>query len=236
MSGVLTPAHYEIFTRPQPPFPAGRWNFEEMTLGPDDLVAVGADLEIDTLVQAYSHGLFPMPVNRRDIGWWCPVQRGIIPLDGLRISSSLRKSCRRYSISVDTCFEDVVTACGDPHRPHGWITREFIEAYTRLHTAGWAHSVEVFFQGELVGGVYGVHVGGLFAGESMFHTRTDASKVALVALVALLNNAGVTLFDVQWTTPHLLSMGAIEIPRAEYLRRLAETQNRPSSRQTADHG
>lgn len=236
MSRVLTPAQYDIFTRPQPALPVSRWNFDEITLGPDDLVAIGADLEIDTLVPAYSHGLFPMPMDRRDIGWWCPLQRGIIPLDGLQISSSLRKSCRKYTISVDNCFEDVVTACGDPHRPHGWINRPFIEAYTRLHRAGWAHSVEVFYDDALVGGVYGVHVGGLFAGESMFHTRTDASKVALVALVALLINAEVTLFDVQWTTPHLVSMGAIDIPRAEYLRRLAKTQNRPLSRQTADHG
>lgn len=236
MSDVLTPTQYDIFTKPQPSATASQWNFGEITLGPDDLVAIGADLDVGTLVQAYSHGLFPMPMDRRDIGWWCPLQRGIIPLDGLRISSSLRKSCRKFSIGVDTCFEDVVTACGDPHRPHGWITRDFIDAYMRLHQAGWAHSVEVFFEGALVGGVYGVHVAGLFAGESMFHTRTDASKVALVALVALLQKAGVTLFDVQWTTPHLISMGAIEVPRAEYLRLLAETQNRPPSRQTAEYG
>lgn len=236
MADVLTPAQYAIFTKAQPAPLASQWNFGEITLGPDDLVAVGADLDIGTLVQAYSHGLFPMPMDRRDIGWWCPLQRGIIPLDGLRISSSLRKSCRSYSIGVDTCFEDVVTACGNPHRPHGWITSDFIDAYVRLHQAGWAHSVEVFFEGTLVGGVYGVQVAGLFAGESMFHNRTDASKVALVALVALLQKAGVTLFDVQWTTPHLISMGAIEVSRAEYLRLLAETQNRPRSRQTAEYG
>lgn len=207
-----------------------------MSFGTDDLVAIGADLDIETLVQAYAHGLFPMPMDRRDIGWWCPLQRGIIPLDGLHISKSLEKSCRQFSIGVDTRFEDVMRACGDPNRPHGWITQDFIDAYVRLHQAGWAHSVEVFFEGDLVGGVYGVHIARLFAGESMFHSRTDASKVALVALVALLQRAGVTLFDVQWTTPHLISMGAIDIPRAEYLRLLAETQNGPSSRQTADYG
>ena len=236
MSKLLTPGDYSIFTRPQSPLPASQWNFDQIPFGPDDLVAVGADLEIGTLLQAYSHGLFPMPMDKKDIGWWCPLQRGIIPLDGLRISKSLRKSCRRYTIKVDTCFKDVVEACGDPHRPHGWITTDFIEAYSRLHQTGWAHSVEVFFDETLVGGVYGVHIAGLFAGESMFHSRTDASKVALVALVALLQNAGVTLFDVQWITPHLVSMGAIEVPRTEYLRLLAETQNRPSTRQTAEHG
>ena len=236
MSGRLSPSDFGTFTGPQSPLPTSQWNFDQIPLGHDDLVAVGADLEIGTLVQAYAHGLFPMPMDRKDIGWWCPLQRGIIPLDNFYISKSLRKSCRKFTIQVDTCFEEVMKACGDPHRPHGWITQNFIDAYSRLHQAGWAHSIEVFKDGELVGGVYGVHVAGLFAGESMFHTKTDASKVALVALVALLQQSPVTLFDVQWTTPHLASLGAIDIPRAEYLRLLAETQNRPSSRQTADHG
>ena len=117
-------------------------------------------------------------------------------------------------------------ACGDPKRPHGWINLEFIRAYSHLHAMGWAHSVEVFHDDLLVGGVYGVRVGKLFAGESMFHTQTDASKAALVALVALLDAAGITLFDVQWTTPHLTSLGAIDIPRDDYLALLAQAQNR----------
>ncbi|MGA0878123.1 MAG: leucyl/phenylalanyl-tRNA--protein transferase [Ilumatobacteraceae bacterium] len=236
MSGVLSPAQLDIFRRPQPPLPPSTWDFTSLPLGHDDLVAVGADLQIGTLVQAYAHGLFPMPLDDSTIGWFSPVRRGIIPLDDFHVSQSLRKSCRRYRIAVDTCFTEVVRACGDPRRPHGWINEDFIEAYTRLHRAGWAHSVEVFANDTLVGGVYGVHVHGLFAGESMFHTRTDASKVALVALVALLRAAGVTVFDVQWSTPHLVSLGAIEVPREEYLRLVDRTQKHPSSRQTAVHG
>lgn len=235
MASVLTSSQYDVFRRSQPPMPPSKWDFAEIPLGDDDLVAVGADLDVGTLVQAYAHGLFPMPLDDDAIGWFCPVQRGIIPIHGLHISHSLRKSCRRYSIGVDTRFEDVVVACGDPRRPHGWIDRRFVEAYTRLHLAGWAHSVEVFADDSLVGGVYGVQVNGLFAGESMFHTRPDASKVSLVALVALLQAAGITLFDVQWTTAHLTSLGAIDVPREEYLRLLVETQKRPPSRQTAEH-
>lgn len=236
MSGILSPDHFQIFRRAQPPVPSSTWDFSGIPLGDDDLVAIGADLQIGTLVQAYCHGLFPMPLDDSSIGWFCPVRRGIIPLDGFHVAHSLRKSCRRFRIAVDTCFTDVVTSCGDPRRPHGWINEDFIAAYTHLHRAGWAHSVEVFADDTLVGGVYGVHVNGLFAGESMFHTRTDASKVALVALVALLQDAGVTLFDVQWTTPHLVSLGAIEVSRSEYLHLLARTQNGASSRQTAEHG
>lgn len=235
MADVLTPVQREVLRRPQPTPPPSVWDFRGVPLGDSDLVAMGADLRIGTLVHAYSCGLFPMPVDD-SIGWFSPVQRGIIPIDGLHISSSLRKSCRRYRIEVDTRFGDVMVACGDPRRPHGWINDEFVEAYQRLHEAGWAHSVEVFAEDSLVGGVYGVHIGGLFAGESMFHTRTDASKVALVALMALLVSAGVTLFDVQWSTPHLASLGAIEVSRDDYLRLLAGTRNWPSSRQTADHG
>lgn len=235
MADVLTPAQREILRRPRPTPPPSDWDFRGVPFGDSDLVAIGADLEIGTLVHAYSCGLFPMPVDD-SIGWFSPVRRGIIPVDGLHISRSLQKSCRRYRIGVDTCFEDVMVACGDPRRPHGWINDEFVAAYRRLHEAGWAHSVEVFAEDTLVGGVYGVHIGGLFAGESMFHTRTDASKVALVALMALLVSAGVTLFDVQWSTPHLASLGAIEVSRDDYLRLLAATRNGPSSRQTADHG
>lgn len=193
-------------------------------MGDDDLVAVGADLEAPTLINAYRHGLFPMPMRGKKIGWWSPAMRGIVPLDGLIISDSLRKHLKRFTIRVDTCFVDVIRACGDPSRPHGWINNEFIDAYSFLHINGWAHSIEVFRQDRLVGGVYGVRVGRLFAGESMFHHETDASKTALVALVALLEAAGIILFDVQWTTPHLKSLGAVDVPRAEYLRLLARAQ------------
>jgi leucyl/phenylalanyl-tRNA--protein transferase len=193
------------------------------------VVGLGADLEPGTLLAAYRQGLFPMPVARHDvIAWWSPDPRGILPLDGLRVSRSLRRSCRRYELRIDTAFERVITACADPGRPHGWIDDSVREAYLRLHHLGWAHSVETWSsEGELVGGLYGVSIGGLFAGESMFHRATDASKVALVHLVALLRSGGATLLDVQWLTPHLASLGAIEIPRAEYLRRLDEARHHP---------
>ena len=170
------------------------------------LVAVGADLEPGTLLAAYRGGLFPMPMGRRDIGWWSPNPRGILPLDGLRVSASLRQSCRKYTVRSDTCFREVMTRCGDPRRPNGWINKAFIDAYERLHRLGWAHSVETYdASGQLVGGLYGVKIGGLFAGESMFSTGRDASKVALVHLVDALNAGAMQLLDVQWTTPHLVS-------------------------------
>ena len=164
------------------------------------------------------------------LGWWSPDPRAVIPLDGLYVSRSLRKSCRRFDVRVDTEFAQVMRECADPSRPAGWIDDEFIAAYTRLHDLGWAHSVEVWTHDEepaLVGGVYGVAIGGLFAGESMFHRRRDASKVALVALVDRLNGGGGSLFDVQWLTPHLESLGAVEVDRSEYLERVAVAVTQP---------
>ncbi len=155
----------------------------------DDLVALGADLEPGTLVTAYGLGLFPMPVTldgEEHLGWFSPVERGVLPLDGLRVSRSLRRSAREFEIRIDTVFDEVVAACGSPDRADGWITPEFRHAYGRLHRLGWAHSVEAWRDDRLVGGLYGVSVGGLFAGESMFHRERDASKVALLALVDLL--------------------------------------------------
>jgi leucyl/phenylalanyl-tRNA---protein transferase len=186
------------------------------------LVAVGADLEPGTLLAAYRGGLFPMPLGRRRLGWWSPDPRGVIPLDGLRVTRSLRKSCTKFEIRVNTSFEAVMRRCGDPRRPHGWITEDFVRAYARLHHLGWAHSVETWRDDELVGGLYGVKVEGLFAGESMFHSATDASKVALVALVEILREQGAALLDVQWCTEHLASLGAIEVPRSAYLALLAD--------------
>ena len=226
MPWVLTPDNISAFNRPQITFPESQYDFDTVPMGDDDLVAIGADLEPSTLINAYANGLFPMPMNGKKIGWWCPVTRGIIPLDGLRVSHSLQKHLKRFTIRVDTCFAQVMKACGDPSRPHGWINLEFIRAYSDLHAMGWAHSVEVFRDDQLVGGVYGVRVGKLFAGESMFHTQTDASKAGLVALVALLEATGIALFDVQWTTPHLASLGAVDIPREQYLALLAQAQNR----------
>ena len=200
-------------TEPEPT----AWVMPDPATGGDgDLVAVGADLEPGTILAAYRAGLFPMPVEGT-LGWWSPDPRGIVPLDGLRVSRSLRKACRQFEIRVDTAFEAVVGGCADPARSGGWITPAIASAYTRLHALGWVHSVEAWADDELAGGLYGVAVGGFFAGESMFHRRTDASKVALVALVERLRAGGAMLLDVQWTTPHLRSLGAVDVPRATYL-------------------
>jgi leucyl/phenylalanyl-tRNA--protein transferase len=190
-----------------------------------DLVAIGADLAPGTLLRAYTIGLFPMPVDpgkrRSKLAWYSPDPRGIIPLDGLHVSRSLRRSLLRFDVRMDTVFRDVVRACADPRREGRWITGEIEDAYCDLFDLGWAHSVEVFDGDELVGGLYGVRCKGLFAGESMFHTATDASKVALVHAVEWMTSTNGQLLDVQWTTPHLESLGAIAIPRTEYLRLLA---------------
>lgn len=204
------------------------WHLPDPRLAPPgvDLIGIGADLAPGTLLQAYRMGLFPMEVTDEDgtpvLGWWSPDPRGVIPLDGLRISRSLRASCRRYRTTWDQAFVDVMRACADPRRDSGWITEEFVDAYTRLFDLGWAHSVEVWnAAGELVGGLYGVQIDGLFAGESMFHRERDASKVALVRLVERLRESpGPQLLDVQWATEHLRSLGAVEIPRPEYVDRL----------------
>jgi leucyl/phenylalanyl-tRNA--protein transferase len=190
-----------------------------------EVVGFGADLEPGTLLAAYRSGVFPMPVRRGVVAWWAPDPRGVIPLrpGALRISRSLRRSCRRYVIRVDTAFDEVIEACAELPRHGAWIDSHIKAAYRRLHALGWAHSVEAWDQeGRLAGGLYGVAIGGLFAGESMFHLQTDASKVALVALVGLLRDAGAALLDVQWATPHLKSLGAVEISRSDYLNRLRD--------------
>ncbi len=187
------------------------------------LVGAGADLAPATLLDAYRTGLFPKPLRRKVIGWWSPDPRGVVPLEGLHVSRSLRRSCRRFQVTVDTAFEDVMRACGDPRRPHGWITPAFVTAYADLHRLGYAHSIEVRDdEGRLVGGLYGVRIGRFVAGESMFHAVRDASKVALVALVEGMRAADCTLLDVQWTTPHLVSLGAVDVPRTTYLTALRE--------------
>ena len=156
------------------------------------------------------------------IGWWSPPERGVLEPDRLIVHRSLRQACRRFEVRVDTAFAEVIDGCADPGRPHGWIDDQMRAAYVRLHRAGFAHSVETWRDGELVGGLYGVAVGGLFAGESMFHRARDASKVALVALAAGLRDGHPRLIDVQWATPHLRSLGASAIPRRQYLERLPE--------------
>jgi leucyl/phenylalanyl-tRNA--protein transferase len=198
----------------------------------EEIVGIGADLEPATLLAAYRRGLFPMRLGSGGpVGWWSPDPRGVIPLDGLIVHRSLRRACRRHRVTVDVAFEEVMRACGDPARPDGWIDESFVASYTRLHALGWAHSIEVWGSAtdadELVGGLYGVAIGGLFAGESMFHRARDASKVALVATVERLRAGGGVLFDVQWRTEHLGSLGAVEIPRSDYLDRVADAITRP---------
>jgi leucyl/phenylalanyl-tRNA--protein transferase len=215
--------------------PPCRWHLPDPEAAdPDGVVGIGGDLAPGTLLAAYRRGLFPMHLDTRGriLGWWAPDPRGVIPLDGLRVSRSLRRSARRFEIRVDTAFADVVAACAEP-RPRGghWIRPAIVEAYGELHRLGWTHSVEAWDResGDLAGGLYGVAVGGLFAGESMFHWATDASKVALKGLVGLLAEDGERrrLLDVQWVTPHLASLGAVEIPGPEYRRRLAAALDAP---------
>jgi leucyl/phenylalanyl-tRNA--protein transferase len=217
--------------RTEPPPSVWRFPRPEDLDQDDDLVAVGADLSSGTLLAAYRRGLFPMPAGKpgQPMYWFSPVRRGVLPLDGLRVTRSLRRSARTFEIRVDTALAEVVDACADPRRDSGWIDQEIRAAYVELHRLGWVHSVEAWRDGRLVGGLYGVSIGGLFAGESMFHRATDASKAALVALVDLLDDVpGATrLLDVQWLTPHLESLGATEIARDDYLERLSVALSAP---------
>ena len=185
------------------------------------LVAVGGDLSVPRLLLAYRSGLFPWTAD--PVTWWSPDPRGIIELNAFHVSRSLARTLRKggFEVSFDRAFREVITACAKTRRPGGWITPEFIQAYTVLHEAGHAHSVECWRAGELVGGVYGVAVGGLFAGESMFHRASDASKVALFHLVGRLRERSFMLFDTQMVTPVTRQLGATEISRAKYLQRLA---------------
>ena len=193
----------------------------------DDLVAVSRAFDPGLVLEAYRSGVFPMPARAGLMGWWSPLHRAILPLDQLRVTRSLRKMTRRYEIRVDTDFDAVLAACGDPRRPDGWIDADIRRVYRQLHREGEVHSVEAWTpDGQLAGGLYGVSLGGLFAGESMFHRPDigrDASKVALVALVQILSAAGADgrLLDVQWMTPHLQTLGVVEVPRQRYLELLA---------------
>jgi leucyl/phenylalanyl-tRNA--protein transferase len=210
---------------PVEPLPTS-WEFDLSGVGDgEDLVGVGGDLRAGTLLAAYRSGVFPMGLGRdgtRPIGWWSPDPRGVLLLGDAHASRSLRRSLPSFEIRVDTAFAEVVAACADPAREGRWITEEVADAYTELHALGWAHSVEAWRDGELAGGLYGVCIGGLFAGESMFHRVTDASKVAVVAMAGLVFADGDArrIVDVQWQTDHLRTLGVRSIPRREYLRRL----------------
>ena len=211
-----------------------RWRFPDpATAGEDGLVGIGADLEPTTLVDAYRRGIFPWPHPGAPLPWFSPDPRGVIPLDGVRCARSLRARLRRsgWETTVDRAFAAVLAHCADRPAPVGdggtWITAPMRVAYQRLHDLGHAHSLEVWDGAELVGGLYGIGVGGVFTGESMFHLAADASKVALVDLAERLAGAGGRLIDVQMVTPHLASLGARDLPRAEFLDLLARARDDP---------
>ncbi len=177
------------------------------------------------LLEAYASGWFPMAVMPGEIRWYSPDPRGIIPLDAFHVSRRLARVVRagRFDIRIDTAFRDVIVSCSQREDADGnWIDQEIIDSYCNLSALGHAHSVEAWQDGSLVGGLYGVAMGGAFFGESMFHRVADASKAALVALVDRLRARGFMLLDTQWVTDHLLQFGAIEIPRRRYLRLLDE--------------
>jgi leucyl/phenylalanyl-tRNA--protein transferase len=218
----------------------GRWDVVPEPVGPSryawppadawpstgDVVARGADLDASTLIDAYRRGMFPMEGvdddDPAEIYWWSPQLRGIIPLDALRVTRSMRRSARRYSVRINGDFERTVLGCASRVGDDAWITERFVRAYVELHRLGWAHSIETYDEHDvLVGGLYGVRIGRFFAGESMFHLARDASKVALMALVDLMRASDMSLLDAQWLTPHLDTLGAVAVPRESYLRLLA---------------
>lgn len=186
----------------------------------DGLVAIGGDLSVDRLLLAYRSGIFPWSCD--PITWWSPDPRAIFELDEFHVSKSFAKTLRRepFEITTDRAFVEVMERCATARKDGNWIGPEFIEAYAALHEAGHAHSVECWRDGGLVGGVYGVSIGGLFAGESMFHSVSEASKVALHYLVGHLNDCGYAMFDIQMVTPITTQLGARHISREEYLERL----------------
>ncbi len=177
-------------------------------------------LSVELLVRAYASGIFPMPDETGRMGWYQPDPRAVLPLDGFHASRSLQRTLRKgvFEITYDQDFTGVMRGCGD--RDPTWITEEFITVYGKMHRLGLAHSVEVCQKGKLVGGTYGVHLGGAFFAESKFHTVTDASKVALAKLVERLSEKGFGLLEVQYLTKHLSQFGVIEIPHAQYMKRL----------------
>lgn len=197
----------------------------------EGMVAFGGDLSVPRLLAAYRAGVFPWSVD--PVTWWSPDPRGIIPLDNLHVPRSLQRTLRQnhFRITLNQAFRPVMKACAEPGpgRHTTWITPEFVNAYEQLHLAGHAHSLEVWQGSLLVGGIYGVSMGGLFAGESMFHRVSNASKVALVRLVEHLRERDFVLFDVQMITPIVRQMGGIEITRDAYLCRLAEALGRECS-------
>lgn len=212
-----------------------RAGLESVDSGHDaEVVGIGGSLDPASLLTAYRLGVFPMGLGEGGgppMGWWSPTWRGVLHPGRVHVSRSLRRTMRRFTVTVDEAFAEVVAACADPSRDGYWITEDVALAYAELHALGWAHSIEVRDgAGTLVGGLYGVAIGGLFAGESMFHHVTDASKTALVHLDRLVRADGDPrrIIDVQWRTPHLGSMGIEEIHRREYLARLPAALQAPA--------
>jgi leucyl/phenylalanyl-tRNA--protein transferase len=223
----------EVQTAAEPqPLPPSRYDFE--ALEPDDagLAGEGGDFEPATIIAAYRAGCFPWPHPQVERLWFSPDPRAILPVDGLRVSRRLARTIRAggYRVTVDAAFREVILRCATG-RPEGtWITPNLARAYVRLHELGWAHSVEAWTsEGELAGGLYGIRVGRMFGAESMFHARTDGSKVALVGFAQWCRSEGIELIDIQVLTPHTESLGGVEIPRSEYLARLRRALTADSS-------
>jgi leucyl/phenylalanyl-tRNA--protein transferase len=213
---------------PNQPFPPVHRALRE----PNGLLAAGGDLSLHRLLDAYRHGIFPWYSEGEPVLWWSPDPRMVLVPREIAISRSLGKRLRRrtYEIRTDTCFVDVMRACAEPREDQAgtWITEEIVAAYCALHAAGMAHSVEAWSEGELVGGLYGVAIGRMFYGESMFMRATDASKVALAHLARQLDRWNFGLIDCQMETAHLASMGAASMPRKDFLLRLTELVNYPT--------
>jgi len=202
----------------------------------DGLVAIGGDLLAERLLEAYRHGIFPWYNDDQPILWWSPDPRAVLFPDKLHVSRSLERTIRRgqFTLTLDSSFRNVMIQCAGPRPQYPgdgtWITPAMIEAYTTLHVMGYAHSIETWQDGRLVGGLYGVAIGGAFFGESMFSRVDDASKVALVTLVRQLDKWGFTLFDCQQSSPHVKRLGAEEIPRSDFVKHLAAANTFPDLR------
>lgn len=223
------PAEHRLRARPPQPVPPSVWLLPDPDQADQDgVVGVGADLAPGTLVDAYRRGIFPWPHTGVPLPWFSPDPRGVLALDGVHVSRSLTRTLRRsgWTTTVDRDFAAVVRGCAEDRDDEGtWITPAMARAYRRLHDLGWAHSCEVWQGEELVGGLYGVQVGGVFTGESMFHRVSDASKVALLDLAVRFAEVGGRLLDVQLTTPHLRSLGATDLPRDRFLALLADVRD-----------
>lgn len=206
-------------------------SFNPETADESGLVGVGGDLRPEWLLDAYRHGVFPWFSDGYPVCWWSPDPRAVFELDGLHVSRRLRRTIRqgKFTITINRDFAGVIRGCADRPGDGNWITADMLEAYETLHQLGHAYSVEAWCEGTLAGGIYGVAIGGFFAGESMFTRRRDASKAALAFLVDRLYQRGYQLFDIQFVTDHTRRLGAVEIPRADYLSRLRKALDYPGT-------